>query len=179
MDFKSLPIDYDLNESDKYSSVVQRYYTPRYCMNITQPGDDYCILIHSNRVCLITLAPSHALFKNKDISSVSFQISHNLNRLKNKVSGKSKHGAQRLQPSSTIMLVNCADGNTYSAKCGISGKLLEVNEQLLQNPNLLVNEPQGRGYIAIVLPDIALVQQYKDSLLDELQYQEKCKILDS
>uniref|UniRef100_A0A8C6AHV0 Uncharacterized protein n=1 Tax=Monodon monoceros TaxID=40151 RepID=A0A8C6AHV0_MONMO len=56
-----------------------------------KPCEDHCILQHSNRVRVITLAGSHPVLQSgKVIKSISYQISTNCSRLQNKVSGKFK-----------------------------------------------------------------------------------------
>lgn len=69
-----------------YKAVVKR----KFC-------DDHCVLQYSNRICVITLAGSHATLQSgKTIKSISHQISTYCSRFQNKVSGKFKWGAQFL-----------------------------------------------------------------------------------
>ena len=44
---------------------------------------------------------------------------------------------------------------------GVKGKLIEVNPAIISNPKLLIEESEGRGFIAILLPkvDIFAVQR--------------------
>ncbi|RXN00596.1 Protein Simiate [Acipenser ruthenus] len=57
----------------------------------SKPCEDHCVLQHSNRICIITLAESHPILQNgRQIKSINYQISANCSRLQNKVSGKSK-----------------------------------------------------------------------------------------
>ena len=84
-------------ESDKinnfavhsFPSVVERYFTKRYEVNMPKGHAEYekskisnwndvCILRHSNKLCIVTLAPSHPVIKNKatiSVSEVSFKVS--------------------------------------------------------------------------------------------------------
>ena len=63
-------------------SVVDRYFTKLYEVNLPKGYKEYqntkisnfndvCILRHSNRLCIITLAPSHPVIKNKATVSIS------------------------------------------------------------------------------------------------------------
>ena len=63
-------------------SVVDRYYTKRYEVNLPKGFKEYnetkcsnfndvCILRHSNKLCVLTLAPSHPVVKNKNSVSVT------------------------------------------------------------------------------------------------------------
>ncbi|XP_021345534.1 protein Simiate-like [Mizuhopecten yessoensis] len=70
-------------------SVTDRYYTRKYKIGKTE-DQDVCVLAHSNRICIVTLAPSHPVVaKKKKVTSVSFDVT-GANRLDNKVSGKGK-----------------------------------------------------------------------------------------
>ncbi|CAK9824959.1 Protein Abitram [Anthophora retusa] len=165
----------DMLEGIKYQgsfpTVTDRYFTAYYKLNVQCPADDIRILMHSNRICMLTLAPSHIILRDDvEITEVDFKVSNKLDRVLNKVSGKSKHGAQPLQTNSNICMITCSNGKTYTIKCCIIGKLVEVNEALLQNPKLLLKPPHKGGYLAIVLPNIRLLDKMKESLLTQKQY---------
>lgn len=154
-----------------FPTVTDRYLTPYYKLNVQSPGDDICIRIHSNRICMLSLAPSHIILQgDKDITKVNFKVSDKLDRSLNKVSGKGKHGAQPLQTNSNICSISCSDGQTYMIKCCMIGKLVEVNEMLLENPRLLRNPPHKGGYLAIILPNLRLLENLRQSLLTQEQY---------
>ncbi|XP_076627259.1 protein Abitram [Colletes latitarsis] len=168
----------DMLEGVKYDglfpTITDRYFTAYYKLDVQSTTDDICILMHSNRICMLTLAPSHAaLQSNVQITKVDFKVSEKLDRVLNKVSGKSKHGAQPLQANSNICIITCSNGKTYTIKCCIIGKLVEVNEALLQNPKLLLEPPHKGGYLAIVLPNIKHLDKMKESLLTQKQYEFK------
>jgi hypothetical protein len=177
------PLEYDASDMLKetefngyFPSVTERYLTPYYQIDVQKPGDDICIRIHSNRICMISLAPSHTIFQeNKTIKSCNFKVSEKLDRTKNKVSGKSKHGAQPLQSNSNLCYLTCDDGSTYTIKCCMIGKLVEVNERLIENPELLKEEPHFGGYIAIVLPNLKHLEKTRETLLNKERYEEAIK----
>ena len=172
-----LPIEDTVEEFNVFQSVTERYYTPRFCMDVGgKKGEDQCILFHSNRICLVTLAPSHPILANKkQINKIDFQVSANVDRMKNKVSGKGKHGAQFLQPNSPLCYIECADGSKYTVDSCIKGKLVEMNNELIQNPKLLVDKPDAEGHIAIVLPNITNSDQQKQELLTLQEYNDVLK----
>lgn len=129
-------------------SVTERYFTPKIIAQY-----DQCVLKHSNRLCIITLAASHPILsKNLKVKSVHFDTSGNQNRLNNKVSGKFKKGGQKLKENSVLCTVICSDESEHILYSCISGKLVEINERLIENPNLLTEKPWSDGYIGIVLP---------------------------
>ncbi|GBN46789.1 Protein Simiate [Araneus ventricosus] len=129
-------------------SVTERYFKTKIFAEY-----DECVLIHSNRLCLITIGPNHPILKeNLDVISVKFESNRNVNRLSNKVSGKFKRGGQKLSERSVLCSVKCSGDREYSLYSCISGTLVEVNEKLLENPNLLKEKPWSEGYVGIILP---------------------------
>ncbi|NP_001085336.1 protein Abitram isoform X1 [Xenopus laevis] len=163
-------------ESNKlaFPSVVDRYFTRWYKPDIKgKPCEDHCILQHSNRICIITLAECHPLLQNeKTIKSISYQISANCSRLQNKVSGKSKRGAQFLTELAPLCRISSTDGEEYTIYSCIRGRLLEVNENILQNPGLLKEKPSTEGYIAVVLPKFEESKTITEGLLSQREYEE-------
>lgn len=154
-----------------FPNVTERYFTTYYKINVQSPGDDICIRIHSNRICMFSLAPSHVILQgDKDITKVDFKINDKLDRASNKVSGKSKHGAQPLQVNSNICTIFCSDGQRYLIKCCMIGKLVEINEMLSEKPQLLRELPHKGGYLAIILPNIKHLENLKQSLLTHEEY---------
>nr|VCV25394.1 simiate [Mesovelia mulsanti] len=172
MDELTSPIEKCLETVDEFKPLVDRYFTKFYCLNVLDKQDDYCILMHSNRVCLITLAPSHPIISgDRTVVKLDFQVGGKVDRLSNKVSGKWKHGAQRLKPKSAILQAECSDGKKFIISSSISGKLIEVNQSILKNPNLIKEDAQGHGYIAIVMPDINVADNYREQLLSHEDYE--------
>ncbi|XP_075234214.1 protein Abitram-like isoform X1 [Lycorma delicatula] len=167
-----IPLEDSYDKEEKYQSVIERYFTPRYSLDVGMPNGDYCILLHSNRICIITIAPSHPLrSQNKNITKLDFQISTNIDRLNNHVSGKLKRGAQVLQQSSSpLFFVECSDGTIYKLCACIPGKLVEINDAIIKDPNLLIKDSCNTGFIAIILPSIRNFEQYRNELLTPEQY---------
>lgn len=158
----SILCDFDAN----CPSLVDRYFTRFYYRKSNTDNEDHQILIHSNRICLIGLAPSHIAF-TKGIKSVNFNIG-NVDRRENICSGKGKKGAMNLQPSSALAIVTCDDDSQYKIVNCITGKLVEVNERLIDDPKLMAKE--GDGYVAICLPKIENTETIKQSLISEESY---------
>ncbi|XP_072267987.1 protein Abitram [Pyxicephalus adspersus] len=158
----------------EFPSVVDRYFTRWYKADVKgKLHEDYCILQHSNRICVITLAECHPVLQSgKTISSINYQISANCSRLQNKVSGKSKRGAQFLTELAPLCRITCSDGDEYTIYSCIRGRLLEVNENILHNPELLKEKPSSEGYIAVVLPKFEESKTVTEGLLSQKQYEE-------
>ena len=61
----------------------------------SSPQDHVKILLHSNGICVLTLAPSHPILTQRlKVTKVDFQVSKRVNRLQNSVRGKGKKGGQ-------------------------------------------------------------------------------------
>ena len=97
-------IEESLDFSQSYQSVTERYYTPYFKLDEDRNRcNDLCLLVHSNRISLVCLAPSHPLVKSqKNITAVDCQVKPNIDRGKNKAIGKSKKGGQILEASSVL-----------------------------------------------------------------------------
>ena len=98
-----LPIELSLDLTLPYQTVEERYYSKYF--HIQENGEDQIVLVHTNRICLVALAPNHPVIKDKKvIKNLNFDVSKNCNRLNNKVSGKSKKGGQGLDEKVTYDL---------------------------------------------------------------------------
>ncbi|NXE23340.1 F206A protein, partial [Ardeotis kori] len=155
-----------------------------------RPCEDFCVLQHSNRrhvfsqlwhnnstsccrICVITLAEAHPLLQSgKTITSINYQISANCSRLQNKVSGKSKRGAQFLTELAPLCRISSSDGEEYTIYSCIRGRLIEVNENILSNPAILQEKPSTEGYIAVVLPKFEESKSITQGLLTQKEYEE-------
>ncbi|KAM4791757.1 protein Abitram [Corvus cornix cornix] len=153
---------------------AERYFTRWYKPDVKgRPCEDFCVLQHSNRICVITLAEAHPLLQSgKTIKNINYQISANCSRLQNKVSGKSKRGAQFLTELAPLCRISSSDGEEYTIYSCIRGRLIEVNENILSNPALLQEKPSTEGYIAVVLPKFEESKSITQGLLTQKEYEE-------
>lgn len=157
--------------ADDYPSVVDRFFTRYYY--IKKSGSDqspYQVLFHSNRICLICLAPEHPAF-TKGIASINFDIGQT-DRAKNTVKGKGKKGGMVLQHDSTLALLTAKSGEVYKIPSCVRSKLVEVNTKYSQDPESLLTAEEGAGYFAIVLPKPEHCEDIKSSLMTQEQYDE-------
>ncbi|KAI3358519.1 hypothetical protein L3Q82_014944, partial [Scortum barcoo] len=153
---------------EKAPSVVDRYYTRWYRADMkAKPCEDHCILQHSNRICVVTLAHTHPILQGgRTIKSINYQISNGCSRLNNKVSGKSKRGGQFLTDFAPLCRITCTDETEYTIYSCIRGRLLEVNENILETPSLLLEKPSTDGYIAVILPKFEESKSITENLLN-------------
>lgn len=162
----------DLNN---LKSFTERYFTKRYILDFNNvKNNDIMIMFHSNRIALLSLAPSHYFFKKDNEYKVNFSAGK-VDRLNNAVKGKSKKGGQALVPNSVICKIEYTDGTSFDINCGMKGTLIEVNEELLEHPELLKEMPDSDGFIAIILSSIANSEATKNELLTHEEYLDAIK----
>ncbi|XP_019946078.2 protein Abitram [Paralichthys olivaceus] len=161
------------DKEDNAPSVIERYYTRWYRADMKgKPCEDHCILQHSNRICVVTLAETHPILQNgRTIKSINYQISDGCSRLKNKVSGKSKRGGQFLTDFAPLCRITCSDETEYTIYSCIRGRLLEVNESILETPKLLLEKPSTEGYIAVILPKFEESKSITENLLSREDFE--------
>ncbi|CAL1584561.1 unnamed protein product [Knipowitschia caucasica] len=154
-------------EAEPAPSVIDRYYTRWYRADLKgKSSEDHCILQHSNRICVVTLAETHPILQNgRTVKCITYQISDGCSRLKNKVSGKSKRGGQFLTDFAPLCRITCTDETEYTIYSCIRGRLLEVNEAILETPSLLLEKPFTEGYIAVILPKLEESKIITENLL--------------
>ncbi|XP_067142279.1 protein Abitram [Centruroides vittatus] len=145
-------------------TVTERYFDGRYVKEIQGKLAEEYVLFHSNRICVITLAPMHPILtEKKTITSVDFKIGE-VSRLQNQVSGKWKRGGQQLKQHSPLCEIHCNDNSVYVVYSCVYGRLVEVNENLLEKPHLLTEKTWSEGYIAVVLPPLGSSDVQKNAL---------------
>jgi len=151
-------------------TVVQRYFESRYATNVNdKPNQDYSVLIHSNNLFMLSLAPTHVLM-GKTIEKIDFQVSENTDRLSNNMTGKGKRGAQIVQAGSSLCKVYCSDGEEHKILSAVPGKLVQLNSKLAETPNIMMEKPDDVGFIAIVMPQKQRFENIRDGLMTKEQY---------
>lgn len=129
---------------------------------------DQCIMFHSNRVCLLTIAPTHPVItEDKTIIRVEYTFDgyEKIDRLSSQPMGKSKKGGQKLQKNSPVCAIVCSDDSKYVITACLGSKLIEINQLICSNPNLLKDRPLSLGFIAIIQPnDWKRMIEVRDSL---------------
>lgn len=167
----SVPHIYEEEAEERHKPIVDRYFTRYYFTRESHPEEDHLVLFHSNRVCLVGLASNHVAFR-KGIESINYNIGH-CDRSQNQVKGKGKKGGMNLQATSGLAIVTCSDGTEYKVCSSITGKLIEINENLVGNEKLNdLLKKEGDGFVAIVLPKIENCDLVKEQLLTEDQYKQ-------
>eukprot|EP00276_Gloeochaete_wittrockiana_P010392 CAMPEP_0184654604 /NCGR_PEP_ID=MMETSP0308-20130426/12272_1 /TAXON_ID=38269 /ORGANISM="Gloeochaete witrockiana, Strain SAG 46.84" /LENGTH=178 /DNA_ID=CAMNT_0027090663 /DNA_START=44 /DNA_END=580 /DNA_ORIENTATION=- len=141
-----------------------------------QPGADQYVYRHSNRLCVVGIASTHAcLAPGISITSVEFKE----NRLKNHVHGKRKKGGLFLEAISALCTIRCSDDSSFNVACCIRGYLLEVNERLISTPSLLSSHPESAGFIAIINPKLSDAESIFRTLTPRAEYLSKRSLAES
>jgi len=158
---------------ENYPSVVDRFFTRYYYIKENADGsaEPYKVLYHSNRICLICLAPEHPAL-SAGVNDINYDIG-NLDRSKNIVKGKGKKGGMVLSPETTLAVLTAADNKVYKIPSCLRSKLIEVNTNLIENPKHLESSLEGEGYLAIVQFNLGLCDVIKASLLTQEDYDRK------
>ncbi|XP_022802497.1 protein Simiate-like [Stylophora pistillata] len=142
-------------------SVVERYFTRIFKTDIMGKFcEDQCVLQHSNKICVITVAPSHPLLRCKQIVKVDFQY---ITKITITTLGQ-KSGLFWMDLKFMLFEI------LLKGKSCIKGKLVEVNEELVTKPQLLLEKPETEGYLAVVLPK--LTENILDGLLTKEEYEQ-------
>lgn len=153
------------------ATFLKRYFSLGFIPDAGNvPGNDLCILMHSNRVMIVTLAKSNIYLK-KGIKEVDFQVTSNTNRLENKLRGKRKRGGQFLGVNSPLVRLVLESGEEVAVPAAIRGKLIEVNQRLVSNPKLLTSNTNTEGYLAIVSPKLTEHEDIVKSLMKEAEFE--------
>nr|GEY77125.1 hypothetical protein [Tanacetum cinerariifolium] len=72
--------------------------------------------------------------------------------------------------SNTALCKVCTNNTFYIVRCCIKGSLLEVNERLIEQPELLNSAADREGYVAIIMPRPADWLKTKDSFMTFDEY---------
>lgn len=145
-------------------STIERYFSLHYSLKAAQQhslsteneststpptptGEDVCVARHHNGICIICLSPRHPICQKKlQLEEIEFLA------VFRSVSGKRKRGGTFMQQSTKICSLKSKCGQEYIVRCPIRGTLLELNEKVVQKPELLVEKSLGDGYLAVILP---------------------------
>ena len=135
--------------------------------------EDLLVLCHSNKICLISLAPSHPIIRNRlVIDKVNLDVSKNIDRKNNKTSGKSKKGGQALQNDSILVILE-TETKKYKVQAVVPGKLICMNKVILEDSQKVVTHHDSLGHIAILLPTKGQYESAKAKLISQEEYDEK------
>ncbi|XP_060523700.1 protein Abitram [Cylas formicarius] len=166
----SVPILQSITEEEKkhFKHFNERYYEDKYCVeyNDAVSNRDVLIRLHTNKLVLICLARGHDIIRhNKVIEKINFNIEGS-NLLDINLSGRKKAGARKLKKNHCVCYIKCKGEDTeYPVYTCVQGSLIEVNKNVIKNPQLLVTDSKGLGYIGVLS-----LKSYSKGLLPDLNY---------
>ncbi|GLE06472.1 hypothetical protein PINS_up015719 [Pythium insidiosum] len=149
-------------------TMIERYYTELFaCDVMSRASEDQYVHMHSNRLCVVGVAETHPVMKEQ-IEAIEFTP----NVLDSRVSGKKKKGGQFMLPETILCHIRCKSGASYAVRSCIRGTLLELNDALLDNPQLLQEKHLSDGYLVIIQPKTSEIIEIQESLLTKDEYKQ-------
>ena len=157
-DNDSIDNNKDIEMLYRPKNVVEDNFSRYYAVNEINHFDNY-VDKHYNDMYMIGIAPSHPIrIRKLPIKGISFEIGKRT--IKSfEVSGKKKTGAIKLQNNTKLCHIfidwaNCKkeenDPEFYVFSPMITGKVIEINKRLIDNPSLIIDNGDIEGWIAIV-----------------------------
>lgn len=120
----------------RFGSLTERYYTRM--VNPTcggTEGNDVYMFQHSNRLCLIGLAPKHSIIsEGKTVTAVKPSEATRA-ALSSSMSGKKKKGGLLVKHDDEMCSIECEDGTMFTIPFLVEGKLIEWNPILEEAPS--------------------------------------------
>ncbi|KRZ31135.1 FAM206 family protein [Trichinella pseudospiralis] len=103
--------------------------------------------IRKSYVCDV-MAPTHPLLRYKaEICSIEFRAEKQATEEK-PLTKREKH--IRVDPKTVLCRINLSDGKQFVIRACVFGKLINTNSLLLERKQLLLDEPEWRGHIAVI-----------------------------
>lgn len=157
-----------------YLSYTERYFKRYYKLNVKYACNDHLVLMHSNRVAVCGLAPSHPV-----LDTTKYQIDHVefIQEVSSEMRGKHKHNAKNVNVLQPLCKIYCKKLQENMEECYfviytcLNAKLLETNERLLTMPELVQTKPATEGFLAILMPKLDnLNDQIASELITHAEY---------
>ena len=172
------------NDSDskraQYLSYTDRYFKKYYKLNVKYENNDHLILVHSNKVAVCAIAPSHPVLDSTKYKIIRVDFIQKVNEA---MSGKHKHNANRLNNVQGLCKIIASkvgehtpetndesEEETFIIYSCLNAKLVEINEKLLKNPELLQSKAQTDGYLAIMITNLDTWKDQISSLTTHEEY---------
>ena len=172
------------NEKDirNYLSFTERYFTKYYKLNVRFSCNDHMLLIHSNKVVISCLAPSHPLLDKEMYEPIKVEFLQSVNE---DMSGKHKHAAKNLNSNQPLCRISCArrrrqpsdqqdqadqEIKSFTIYSCMNAKLIETNERLVEKPALIQEKPFTEAYLAILYPKLDNFKDQISEFIDHHQY---------
>ncbi|KRX08952.1 Single hybrid motif [Pseudocohnilembus persalinus] len=141
---------FHLSRSDNFISRYFQKFYKKYSNQEKQQNLDQYIYQHKNELCIVGLSPYHEIRKNKlKIKSISFDCIYQ-GDLNDFVSGRLKKKSIQTGSHINIAVITCENGQIFKVKGIINGQIMELNTNLIENPQWIIDHGDDKGYIAII-----------------------------
>eukprot|EP00762_Andalucia_godoyi_P003129 ANDGO_01086.mRNA.1 FAM206 family protein len=130
---------------------------------------DRYFAMHSNHVCITGIAEGHpCLTSGKRIEKVEIPENRAIPTSVN----RSKRNSSYCEVTMILCILHMEDGTKYKMYAGMKGLLLEINEKIVENPQLIQMDPYGAGFLAIAKAGAAVKQKW-DSVVTYAEYKRR------
>ena len=175
-------IEKSVELADDFPTVERRYYNRFYFKGpVSNPENetetlDQVVLVHSNRICLVSLSPNHPVITKKEkITKLDFESGSKRKKqtyVGKKAVGKGKKNCCVVDEKAILAFIETENGSKYPFRSCVRGKVIEINEQVVEKPQLLAEKPFGEGHLAIIQPHKLSegIQELQNRLLSEEEY---------
>lgn len=123
-------------------------------------------LVLPNRICVLVFNGKKSMDVRDDIAITITSISYTegLEEKTKEVTGKKKKNSVYIEAGDTLCVVYYKtndDDNIKSYKlCSpLGGHLLETNDKIIKNPNLILEQSNDKGFVAVIFPTYDIVNQ--------------------
>ena len=146
-----------------FTFYTERYYSQFKISNCKgTEGNNARILLHSNKLCMLCLDPSHVIIKNNlEIESLSHSVKGRGGKERDRLTGaagapkgKKKKGAMQCEKLMALAIITTKCGQTFKIPACIDGHILEINPFVSVDPQLVVKAPLTEGFIAVINPKV-------------------------
>ena len=120
-------------------------------------------LVLPNRICVLVFNGKKSIgINDNDITLISISYAEGLEEKTKEVTGKKKKNSAYIEAGDTICVISYKikdDDNvkTYNLCSPIGGHLIETNDKIINNPNLIIDQSNDHGYIAVLFPTYDIV----------------------
>ncbi|KAL1914657.1 uncharacterized protein VTP21DRAFT_8068 [Calcarisporiella thermophila] len=157
-------ITYDISchkSPTRRAEYLERYFTCRFLVHPEKGREsDLMMMQLPNKLCVVCLAPTHPLLSHPFSSfSVSFKIAPSVRTPEEQQKSNGKQGKKNILPNVRPDTVVCEitshdeienEEKKYEIRAGVSGKVLEVNERVVNDSNLILRKPESEGFLFVL-----------------------------
>ena len=116
-------------------------------------NQDQCIFQHTNKIYMVCLSHKHSVVaENLKIEKIEFHHLQNKDHTK-LVSGKKKRGGLKVSQKTQLCTIHTEGGLKFHIRAGVSGTLMEINDQVFADFSLINREPESKGFLFLINPN--------------------------